>query len=372
MANRMPMRPRPAARRARHVLVWLACAWLAGQLTAGAVLDAAPTWVRFRQGGKVVDSAPGLAAEPFVALLGSSRFRDIDLGALSDGLTDAFADADAGPPPHILQGAVLAGDAVVFDFLLERLIAQSTPPALAVLELSPETLSYPAHWVEDHVTRMFTWRDVPAWLGEIAARGRLGAWVENRVQPIHVYRTELLGWMTLERGPYLRVPLPDAVRAPDEREARRAARIPMGAHPVVLTSGTREIGSANAQTSSGLRRMREWLEHYRIGGGVTRSLESALARCRAAGVPVVLVGVPVTSWHRDLYTPEILAAYEAYLDHLLEDSGVPYLDFRDRVPDALFKDNHHLSPEGGAFFGRILAREAVAAIWLRDPPQPTR
>lgn len=368
MANRTVLRPRPAAQRARRVLAWLACAWLAGQLAVGAVLDAAPVGVRFRQGGKVLDIAPRLAAEPFVMLLGSSRFRDIELGALSDGLADAFADADAGEPPRILQGAVLAGDAVVFDFLLERLIAQGTPPALAIMEMSPETLSYPAHWLEDHVTRMFTWRDLPAWLGEIVARGRLDAFLENRLQPIHVYRSELLGWLTLERGPYLRVPLPDPPALPDEREARRPARIPTGAHPVVLARATGGSGKPDAQTSSGLSRMREWLEDYRIGGLETRSLESALARCRAAGVRVVLVGVPVTSWHRDLYTPEILAAYDAYLGPLLEETGVRYLEFRDRVPDELFKDNHHLAPEGGAVFGRMLAREVIAPAWPHERP----
>ncbi len=343
------------------MLAWLACAWLAGQLAVGLALDAGPTWVRFRQGDKVLRAAHSIAPQPFVALLGSSRFRDIELDALSDALGEATAAA----PPPIVQGAVLAGDPVVYDFLLERLIAQGTPPTLAVLELSPETLSYPAHWIDKHVTRMFTWRDLPTWIGEVAARRTLGNLFEKRLQPIHVYRTELLGWLTLERGPYLRVPAPDETLSEDGRETRRGPRIPMGAHPIVLATATSGERGIDAKTSSGLRRMRDWLEDYRLGGGATRSLESALARCRAAGVPVVLVGVPVTSWHRELYTPEILAAYEAYLGPLLEDAGVPYADYRERVPDSLFVDNHHLSDEGGAVFGRMLAHEVIAPAWQR-------
>jgi hypothetical protein len=365
----MPLRPRPTARRARHVLAWLACAWLAGQLAVGLALDAAPTWVRFRQGGKVLRAAASFGDEPYVALLGSSRFRDVDLGALSD----ALGEATGAPPPLILQGAVLAGDPVVFDYLLERLLGQGTVPTLAILELSPETLSYPAHWVADHVTRMFTWRDLPAWIGEIAARGQLGDLATKRLMPIHVYRTELLGWLTLERAPYLRVPSPQdtpdgealEARRPRERRRAHAARsLPLGAHPLVRpTAG--EAPDIDARTLSGLRRMRDWLEDYRTGGGAVRSLESALARCREAGVRVVLVGVPVTSAHRELYTPEILAAYQAVLAPLLERTGVSYREYRARVPDALFVDNHHLSAEGGAFFGRMLAREVIAPAWTR-------
>jgi hypothetical protein len=37
-----------------------------------------------------------------------------------------------------------------------------------------------------------------------------------------------------------------------------------------------------------------------------------------------------------------------------------FVDCRDRLPDELFIDNHHLRPEGGQQFSALLACEALA------------
>ena len=139
-----------------------------------------------------------------------------------------LAPALAGVTPPVLQGSVLAGDPVIVDYLLREILAEGPGPALAVIEISPETLSYPAHWLMDHVTRIYTLRDLFRNLGEIAARGRLGDVAERRLLPASVYRRELLTWLTGRPPPYLHATPARAAakRRAGSRGAARAASPP--------------------------------------------------------------------------------------------------------------------------------------------------
>src|SRR2546421_251153 len=77
----------------------------------------------------------------------------------------------------------------------------------------------------------------------------------------------------------------------------------------------------------------------------------------------MLVAVPVTRWHRDQYTPEINAAFLAHMDRLTRTYRCRFFDYRDQVPDYLFKDIHHLAPEGAYYFSRRLTREVLSPAW---------
>ena len=119
----------------------------------------------------------------------------------------------------------------------------------------------------------------------------------------------------------------------------------------------------NAVTLFGLRETRKWLRRYRVDGGAARALERVLARCHDAGIRVALVGVPVSSWVRELYTPEIERTFGAYIDRVSGRYGAEFVDYRAKVPDRFFRDHHHLNRRGSELFVRLLVAEVLAPRW---------
>ena len=340
----VPRRPRSDPARARRVLAIALVAVIAGQLAAGLALDAAPTSVRFTEGARVLAQARAMGNAPYVLLLGSSRFYHIDLETARATLLETVGNG----APTVIQGAVLGGDAVIADYLLDRLLAQGSRPVLIVAETSPETIGHPSNWIAGDAIRFFTWREVLAWAPEIITRGRPGDVVTARLAPIDVYRRELLSWIVGRPPPYLSVASPEVADASPSMDGEPASDVQDG-----------DGRQPNAATLSGLRQTRGWLRHYRLGGEA-QALDHFLARSRAAGIPVVLVGVPVSSWVRDLYTPEVEHAFRTYLDRVTARGDADFVDYRARFADGYFFDHHHLNGQGGTLFARMLANEVVA------------
>ena len=330
----------------------------AGQLATGLALDAAPTKVRFAQGARVLERAGAVGGAGYVLLLGSSRFWELDPDTAAAVLRET---AGAGSPP-VIKGAVPAGDPVVADYLLERILTQGSRPALVALEVSPETVCYPTRWAADHAIRFFTWRDVAAWAPEIVLAGQARKLAAARFAPVQLYRRELLTWIAGAAPPYLRV----AAAGKPDRTAPLVAHARLPSPPAANgadMSGQPERLRPNAATLFGLRETRKWLRHYRLDGGAARALEHLLARCQAAGIRVALVGVPVSSWVRELYTAEIEHAFGGYLDRVSRRYGAEFVDYRARIPDRFFRDHHHLNRRGADLFVRVLAGEVLAPRW---------
>lgn len=347
--------PRPDATRARRILATAAVLVVVAQLAVGLLLDAAPPAVRFFAGARVVNGARAAGAQ-HVLLFGSSRFLGLDVDEVATA-----AASGGGHAPRVLSGAVAGGDPVAFDWMLARILATGARPALVAVELSPETLARPAPWITDHVIRFFGWREVAATLPEIVQGRRATRALAARFAPIAFYRRELLRWMVGRPPPYLRVPRP-------RRVARPAAPMAMRAMPAIERVAAPESTPApkrpDRKTLAGARQTGRWLRHYRIDGIETRSLERLLARCREHDIPVVLIGVPVSHWVRELYTPEVERVFAAYVAELGRRYDVELVDFRARMPDADFGDHHHLNAHGATEFAAILGREALAPRWM--------
>jgi hypothetical protein len=78
---------------------------------------------------------------------------------------------------------------------------------------------------------------------------------------------------------------------------------------------------------------------------------------------VVLVAPPVSSAQRALYTPEIEAVFWEYVRQLGKTYQCRFIDYRARLGDDLFSDNHHVLPPGGKTFTRVLTREVLVPCW---------
>ena len=83
------------------------------------------------------------------------------------------------------------------------------------------------------------------------------------------------------------------------------------------------------------------------------AVRDTLAVCREHGIRAVVLLTPESSEHRGWYGPDGYAAVGRFAHSL----GVPVIDARDWLPDALIADGHHLTPSGASAFTDRLARE---------------
>ncbi len=206
------------------MLAVAAIAVAVAQLAAGLALDTAPARVRFAHGARVLDQARALGGAPYVLLLGSSRFWQLD----ADTAAVALRETVGGDGPGLLKGAMPAGDPIVADYLIERLLAEGSHPRLIALEISPEIIANPSRWVAEHAVRFFTWRDVAVWTPEIVRAGKTGAERGNAVRPPR--DAEVAPSLPPRRWgrPRARAPAGALPRRWHPRRARRRSRVELG------------------------------------------------------------------------------------------------------------------------------------------------
>jgi hypothetical protein len=118
------------------------------------------------------------------------------------------------------------------------------------------------------------------------------------------------------------------------------------------------------RTQAGLPTIKRWLRDYAVGSGSGRALEDLVQRCREHDMTVILVAPPVAEAHRSLYSPEIDFAFLCRVVDVSRRYGCQFVDYRARIPDRLFRDNHHLRQPGGQRFSRLLEQEVLLAAWL--------
>jgi hypothetical protein len=266
---------------------------------------------------------------------------------------------EAGPV-RVFNAAVPAGDPIAEDFVLERLLRQGSRPRLAVVEVSPDTVNHYNEWFNIHPHRQITWRDTPWYFGDVCRAGELRKLAQARLVPLYAQRAGLLHLLA---GPV-------APPAPSGTGACRGAALPVGpdgrpAWDALLQVqcpplGPAEVACREAAAATAWKRFRD----YRPGGTTAAALEHLLQRCNKSEIDVVLMGAANDSHFCRQYTPEIDAAYFAYIGRLAQTYGCRFIDYRDAVPDQLFGDLCHLNAEGALYLTRKLTRE-VLAPWLR-------
>jgi hypothetical protein len=274
-------------------------------------------------------------------------------------MEEILGDCGGGERPMLLNGSVEAGDGFVMDLLLRDLLALGARPRLAILEISPETVARRNGWMNAHVARQITFGRAMAILPQIALSKRLSDLVAARLNPVYFYRKELLFWITGRKPPFLRVPDP-------AEEARELSHTDVKGAPAAL-GGETDPGEAarefRRRSERGARHIKKWLRGYEISGIAPDGLYGTLALSRARGIEVVLLRPPVAKVQRAVYTDEVESTFRTYIGDLTRRHQVRYVDYRDRLPDGDFLDNHHTNEEGARAFSQLVAKEAVRPSW---------
>jgi hypothetical protein len=338
-------------RRSRAAALWAFAFFASGQLALGLLLDYRYPLVRFPSGAQVLAVAAAEPRPPTVVFFGSSRTgAGLDLERVN-----AILKAESGhePAPRAVTQAVPCGDALTAEFQLERLLEIGKKPRWAVIEVSPETLNEHNLWMAAHTVRQLNWGDVPShW--RAARRGHAGWYfIESRLVPAYTHRKQLVyeartairGWLPLPAPKLVKSDgpldwgalLPPTDRPPDDELVRQL-----------------QVGVDTT--------IRRWLHPFDIDGVSPAALERVLARCRAEGIRVVLLGIPQCSAHRAVTAGPIDAEYRAYIDHLTRKFGCRFVDAHDWSPDTDFLDTLHLRSDGARGLTERLTREVLLKL----------
>jgi hypothetical protein len=338
----MHVEPPSNPHRSAQILLLAAILFFSGELALGVYLDTAPLFVRFPEAAAVLERARTQNPPPDIVFFGSSRF----MAAIAPAEIDQDLRASRGRRiPAVFPMAVLGGDFVSTEFLLDRMLAEGVRPRIAVIEVSPDLVGRPPHLLSAQLERLFRWRDVWHWLPELF-EADWSALLTARIIPTYHYRKELLGWLVGRSPPYLSVPAPEFLSGP-AGEPPSATETP-------------------DDPTHGVERWARWLRRFRISERCAEALERVLVRCQKEQMACILVEPPVASGHRALYGADVLTPYHALLERLGRDYGAPFVDFGARLPDSSFRDDSHVNRTGAIRFSALLASSLIEPLWFGD------
>jgi hypothetical protein len=339
--------------RARGTLLWALALFTAGQLIAVALLDY-PFWrLRFPS---AADALGRFEARPSadIVFLGSSRFGG---GIKPAEIESLLTRTSPGVPCSVLNGAVVAGDAIASELVLGKLLRAGARPRLVVVEVMPENLNSYNEWQSMHVRRQYRWEDLPEHFREVCWSRQLGRFLSARVLALHMHRGQvrqaLLRALRPNDQPAPPPPPPTPLSGPPDWE--HLLRPPHRPMPPELT--------AILRTTDGPRRFLRW---FALGGDCPASLERILALGEQQGFKVVLLAPAVTQVYRREYTLPIEAEFQRYIAGLRQRHGCSFVDARDWLDDSLFVDMHHHHHLGGLYLSRLFTYRVLAPWWRQE------
>src|SRR5262245_3202322 len=359
-------RVRERHRRGRRVFLWGLAVVVLAQVVTGYLLDYRLPDVRFPQAGTMFERWTDLPAAPQIVCFGSSRFEGgIDANVIDADLARCFV-----PAPRSFNSALPGGDPIVADWFLERVFADGHRPNLLVLEISPETINHRGGWLEWQALRIFTWSDCATNAFPIIRYCNVTRVLASRILPLYHHRYEIRkqarNALLASEHPPAQDKAPQTASASSAGASIKSMKTPAEAGLAAPTPPNIPLTVSLEDTGD----LHRWIRDFRPGGPQTAALERLLERCRADGVAVVLVGVPVSTKHRVFYTPSVVTAYREYILNVTQDYGCKFVDLSERVPDCCFGDHHHISQQGREFVSRLLAWEVVLPAWRELHQRP--
>jgi hypothetical protein len=330
------------------------------QVTGSLTLDYLWPQVRFPVLAKQLNRLKTISPPPTVVCLGSSR---LGTSIFDTEMTQVLRQATGDPDALVFNASMPVGDPVVSEHVLRQLLKQGVRPRVVLLEMCPEAVNHRNYWIDIHISRQLLWQDVPVHLVNIVRTGNLLRLLNNRVLPLYAHRVNLCRQVADQvQG------LPAAALV-EQREKPSAPETPTGADAglnwtQIIVAAQKPKPDINQRTLDGLEGIQRLLRSYCPGGPSGAALERILQLCGQSGTEVILLGVPLASAHRQLYTLPIEMSYQAYVKKLCETYGCRFVDCRDALPDTLFLDHHHAEPAGGILFSRKFTTEVLAPLYF--------
>lgn len=337
--------------RSCQVLTWGVVLFLGFQLLGGLALDHLCPLVRFPEARQVFDHLKTLPAPPGIVFLGSSRTQTGILPGIIEPLVEKECHLEK--PLIIFNEAVPAGDPISYEMLFDHLLGQGILPEVVVIEVNPETINRRDEWLAFHWRRQLNWTHFFSHAGATFASGAGQRWFSSRFFPLFLHRDQIFQQVCR----YCKGEL--TVASEPDKSIRRGREVARGTidwnrfleEPVAQV--TPEL-KARIELSTEVQ-PRRWLRTYDPHGLTREALERILGRCQDLGIQAVLLSLPVTECHRNTYTPEIERQFLEAINELQRKYHLPWFDTRKWIADGLFLDNHHLNPDGSAYYSKLVA-----------------
>jgi hypothetical protein len=354
--------------KAKRTILWFALGFCLIQLTVDYFVDR--FWPRIHSSylAAMEDRVADLHRAPKVVVFGSSRlqmavyekeFQARLLAFTGDNRVEAF------------NACIPAQDFCTAEHVLEEMLRRDLTPSLIVLEITPEMVAQRNRWLGAHVLPSLKDCRLTSYLRDVWRSENVPRLVRERITPVYRYRQEIQHELGLNpytgqqsEGPNV-IPTPIVAIPP----ATSLNQVVFTSSPVpAQTFASKSFSDksmpkeAFERTMLGLSRFELWLKDYQLGGTAALALERMLTCCEQLGIKAILVCPPVSSYHRQIYTPAIDSAFLDYVHHLEATKGCSFHDLRASLPDNLFYDHHHVEWAGTMEFSRILAEEVVGPM----------
>jgi hypothetical protein len=351
--NASVLRSKRRRNRSQTTLATFAACFVAASAVASVTFD---EWTEIRNPYLAKLAADyATKSAPQVVALGSSRPEgSLEINEFTMRLRESM--------PHrrleAFNASTPAGGLVTQEAFLRSLLAAGPVPAMVLVEVDPEFVQSSLGIID--MPRDLRWSN----LVEIARTTmfkRVGAKVvENRLFPLYSLRFGV------------------------RRLAWNWARERMGLAPVKLDPLERDIPIffTEAPKPSGEEKMTPALEElqrrqaakpmpvFKPTAAPDGSLRRMLGMCIERGIPVLMVEAPVCSHSRKSLAPA-RPAYREYIARMLkEHPAAEYVDLSELIPNAGFRDEHHVNLYGRAVMCRRMAEMVVPqafASWERRP-----
>ncbi len=342
--------------RGRAVLLGALTIFAGVQLSASVLLDYAWPQVRYPNYHEVLARLDTTAPAPNVIFLGSSR----TMCLLNDGRISELVRAQTGDATvQCFNGGVATADPIVYERFLQDLLKRGARPRYLLIEVLPEGVNQRIGWLCTYSLQFLRWGETPAYLQDLIVTNNMLRFVGTRLTPLYMYRDQIRHQVAEEAAEWY--------------EGRRAAALPPSSGPaprkielfqksLAAQLRANHIDPIQA-TRADIDVVRRFVRDYRPGGNAAAALERLLATCQAHGIQPILLGVPLSGAHREIYTPEIEAAFQAYIAEVERKYSCRFLDYRAALPDTVFLDHHHANIEGGERFSERIAVEVLAPLW---------
>jgi hypothetical protein len=342
-------RPRPSGRKsARAALACGLLAFAAANATLAAVLERSHREWRDPEFGHRLIGLRQRQAEaprrPVVLAVGSSRVQQ-GLDAAAMGFPDGPAD------PYLFNFGYRGSSSVLAVLNVFRLLEAGVRPDYVLVEFTPAavTSEYSAPGIVRRWPNRFTARDV-RWMVEAEfldpGAGRtplaLAKWAGTNAFPWTSHRQVLVPhW------------LPRWVPESQWKALGRERMDRYGFTAMIQESTTTQLYRNDPRLCR--EQFAPVAARTAVSANVRRAFAMLLGRCRAEGIPVAFVWVPLSPLLTGWLTPEARRASADYAAELASEWGAAVFPEPDWLCDDDFADGQHLRPAAAARYSRWLA-----------------